>query len=270
MDEIITTGLLKEGSLSARIYFSLLAEPKTQSQLSREIYDGKVQLDNINKNIKDLINEGYIEKLDKLFGKGQNYNQNYYQSTLKPLLEYITNKVKWRKKTSKSTKKEEITSADLDYLKLLFNSNWFKRFYSQGYLSLDLEASGKSNKRYCSCPIRLLARLIEEMFVIAEMFGNHDFILLNKNDKIDNFDSFILSNQNRIDNTKRKIIKKVIDDAKDNLGSYPRTDSTIDYYFKDYGVLFLPFDLSKKLSSIGRVPLTVAIAFDNALKYRGL
>lgn len=270
MDEIINTGLLKEDSLSARIYFSLLAEPKTQSQLSREIYEGKVQLDNISKNIKDLMDSGYVEKLGRFSGKGQNYNQIYYQSTLKPLLEYITNKVKWRKKTSKSSKKENISSNDINFLKVLFNSNWFKRFYSQEYLNSDLEASGKSNKRYCSCPIRLLARLIEEFFVITEMFGNHNFLLTKENEKIIDFDKFILSNQQIISDAKKKLIKKVVNNAKENLGNYPKTNSTIDFYFKDFGVLYLPYNLSKKLSSIGRVPLTVAIAFDNALKYNHL
>ncbi|MFA5020405.1 MAG: hypothetical protein WC533_04900 [Candidatus Pacearchaeota archaeon] len=266
MDEIITKGLLKEGSLSARIYFLLLNDPITQSELSRLIYGGKVQLDNIKKNLDDLENEGYVKKLDREFGAGKNYNQIKYTSTLKPLIDFIINSVTSRKNTSKSTKKEEITKEDIDFMNKFFNSKWFKRFYSQEYMNVDLECSGKINNRFCSCPIRFLARLIEEVFVITESFGHFKFLFNKQELDIEDFDKFIIENQLSISETDKKRIKRIVKWAKSYLGSYDGTNKTIDLYFYNYGILFLPYSLSKKLSSIGRVPLTVSIAFTDALK----
>ena len=58
MNYNVEEGLLKEGSLSAKIYFLLLI-PKTKSEVSRIIYNGKIQLSNISKNIDDSLHIRY-------------------------------------------------------------------------------------------------------------------------------------------------------------------------------------------------------------------
>lgn len=266
MHEQVHEGLMKEDSLSARIYFLLLNKPLTQTELSKKIYSGKVQLANIKKNIEDLEKEGFVERLPREIGAGKNYNQLYYISTLKPFENFVVEAVKWRKDTSKSNKKEELTEKDRKFLRSFLSSEWFKRFYSQEYLAVDLECEGKKDNRFCSCPIRFLARLLEEIFVITQMFGNFKFLFNYEELSMESFDSFIKSNQNRISEQSQKTIKRVVKLAKEGLGNYPGTNKTIDFYFEDYGVLYLPYSLAKKLSSIGRVPLTVAVHFNAALK----
>ena len=265
MNEIITTGLMKEGSLSAKIYFLLLDKPKTQTEISKTIYFGKVQLANIRKNMKDLEIAGYISEVGRNAGKGENYNKIYYQSTLNPFLEFIKKQVNYRKNTSKSKRKENLNKEEKEFLKVFLTSGWFKRFYSQEYLNVDLECEGKRNNRICSCPIRFFARLLEEIFVITETLGKYN-INFNNNVLIKDFDKYVRESKIKIGYETRETIRKIVKNSKRNLGNYPSTNKTIDFYFKEFGVLFLPFELSRKLSSLGRIPLTVCIAFNNAIK----
>jgi len=266
MNEIITQGLMKEGSLSAKIYFLFLAKPVTQTDISKILYSGKTQLANIKKNIEKLEKNGYIVSTGRKAGKGENYNRIYYQSTLKPLMEFIELQVKYRKKSSKSKNKKILTKEEKLFLEIFLKSNWFKRFYSQTYLNLDLECEGKRNNRICSCPIRFFARLLEEIFAITESFGYYG-INFNKSIAMDDFDEYLKENVKSIDSKKRKVIKKVVKYAKEGLGNYQETNKTLDFYFYNLGVLFLPFELSKKLSTLGRIPLTVSNAFNDSLNY---
>jgi len=266
MNEEIHTGLMKEGSISAKIYFLLLDKPLTQSEISKRLYSGKIQLSNIKKNLDDLEREDYVKQIGREMGKGKNYNRIYYKSTLKPLIEFVKKQVDYRSKSSKSKRKGKISSKEIKFLEFFLNSKWFKRFYSQQYLNLDLECEGKINKRGCSCPIRFFARLIEEMFVITENFGVYNFSLNKDNLNIVDFDSFIEVEKKKLSEYDKLLIKKVIKVAKECLGNYTKTNSTLDFYFKDYGVLFLPYSLSKKLSTLGRIPLTVSNAFSVALE----
>lgn len=266
MNEIIRSGLMKEGSLSARIYFLLLNKPLTQSEISKLIYSGKVQLANIKKNIEDLERGGFIKNIGRVVGIGKNYNQIYYTATPKPILEFIKKQVKFRSKTSKSKNKGEINREEIKFLNIFLTSDWFRKFYSQEYLNLDLECEGKLNNRSCSCPIRFFARLLEEIFVINEDLGNYNLTFNKENVRINSFDKFILYNKSKITVNNRLKIKKIVKIAKKVLGNYPNTNKIIDFYFRDYGVLFLPYTLSKKLSTLGRIPLTVSNAFNIALE----
>jgi len=266
MNEEIHEGLMKEGSLSARIYFLLLDKPLTQSDISKKLYSGRVQLSNIKKNINDLEKESYVKQIGREIGMGKNYNRIYYQSMLKPLIEFVKKQVCYRTKTSKSRNKENISYKELKFLEMFLTSKWFRRFYSQRYLNLDLECEGKLNQRSCSCPIKFFARLLEEMFVITENFGIYDFSFNKDNLNINDFDKFIEKEKNNFSRSDRLLIGRVVKLAKEFLGNYDKTNNTINFYFKDYGVLFLPYSLSKKLSTLGRIPLTVSNAFSMALE----
>jgi predicted transcriptional regulator len=265
MNEEIHEGLMKEGSLSAKIYFLLLDKPKTQTEISKIIYSGKIQLANIKKNIEDLEEEGFVEIVGRNAGIGKNFNRIYYQSTLKPIMNFIEFQVGYRKDTSKSKQKELLTDDDRKFLEIFLVSKWFKRFYSQEYLNVDLECEGKRDKRICSCPIRFLARLLEEIFVINESFGKFK---MNYNNLINlnEFDNSILEAFKKINEADKKRIKRVLNYAKKTLGNYPETDKTLEMYFDKLGVLMLPFDTSKKLSTLGRIPLTIQLHFIDSLK----
>ncbi|MFW9881810.1 MAG: hypothetical protein ACFFG0_52770 [Candidatus Thorarchaeota archaeon] len=104
------------------------------------------------------------------------------------------------------------------------------------------------------------------MFVIVEDFGVYGFSLNKDCLDVTDFDSFISERKGQITETDKKLIKQVVKIAKEYLGNYDKTNNTIDFYFKDHGVLFLPFTLSKKLSTLGRIPLTISNAFSAALE----
>ena len=58
--------ILKNGSLTSKVYFLLLKSPLTISEISKLIYDGKVQLAHINKILDQLEKEDYIESTKQL------------------------------------------------------------------------------------------------------------------------------------------------------------------------------------------------------------
>ena len=104
-------GLLKNGSLTAKIYFLLLKSPLTVSELSKIIYNGKVQLAHINRIIDKLSKEGYIEEY--VLSREEKIKLNFdtrtrhWKANYKPLIDYAQKAVTERKKDSPSTKKEE-------------------------------------------------------------------------------------------------------------------------------------------------------------------
>ena len=82
--------------------------------------------------------------------------------------------------------------------------------------------------------------------------------------KSEDFDKYVEEHKSNIDQNTKSSIDKAIKRAKKNLGSYGDTSKAIDYYLRDYALLLIPYGLAEKLSTIGRVPLTVFLAFKNA------
>lgn len=256
----ISKGLMREGSLSARIYFLLLKKPLTQTDISKKVYNGRVMLANIRKNLEYLEKENFVERIGRKAGKGNNFNKIYYRANLNPFLDFVNSRVDLRKRTSKSRYKQSLTQDEEKFLINFFNSEWFKRFYSQEFLDIDLECEGPAGKRECSCPIRFLARVVEEIFAISECFHAYK-INFNEMLDIDNFDVLIKEKHKEIDREKKDFVERVIKRAKKHLGNYGRSNKRIDFYFNKMGALFLPLELSKKLSKIGRIPATIENTF---------
>lgn len=265
MNYTINTGLLKEESLSAKIYF-LLFQPKTQSELSKILYSGKIQLANIRKNLEELEKEGYVKNIGREKGKGKNFNQIYYKSTFKPLFEFITKEVNCRIKSSKSTKKEGINEKDFKFLEDFLNSNWFSYFYSQEYLQYNKECMKIGNQILCSRPIRFFAFLLEEIFVIRQVFERLRFLFEDKKIKYLDFDNHVKEKLKIITPNRRKIINNVLKSAKKYLGNYDSTNKVMDIYFRNYGILAIPYDSAKKMSSLGRIPLTIFNCFNMGIE----
>lgn len=270
----IKKGLMQEGSLTAKIYFLLLKRKLSPTEISKVIYkDDKVQLSNILKALDKLCYKGYVREvfLSKLEKEQEGIDKraDLYQSTNKPVLEYIEKKVKWRKETSHSKHKEELTIEDKQVLELIFNSKWFFKFYSEGFLATQIGEimKAKNGEIISHCPIRFFAFFLEELFEISFLLQKNFTGYKIKNEDIldsKDFDSFIEKNKNRITDNDLRSLHKINSIVVKSLGYYKEKNS-FDYYTADAGILFIPLSLSEKLSSIGRVPKTVSDYFSKAI-----
>lgn len=276
MDYDIQEGLLKENSISARIYFLLLKRQASASEISEVMYGKhKVQLSNVLKAIEKLIHEGYVEEV--LLSNKQKEEQGIdkrkkpYKSTYKPLLEYIEKKVNWRKETSEDRNKEKITPEDKQVLELIFKSKWFSKFFQEDFLKTQIgEVMITKNKEIIShCPIRFFAFFLEELFEISHLYQLLKFQKVKNQDILDskNFDSIIEQNKQKITNETMTQMSKINSIVIKSLGHSKKEGKTaFDYYNSDSGILFIPLSLSEKLNCIGRVPLTISIYFGSAIQ----
>jgi len=268
----VTEGILKNGSLTAKIYFLLLTKPMTVSEISRIVYNGKVQLAHINRIINNLSEKDYISEYslsrEERREKSIDLRNKYWKSNYKPIIEFSEQAVIARKKGSPSKLKKNLTEKEAKALNLIFNSKWFSKFYEENFLKTQHGEICKINNYILSeVPIRFFAFFLEELFAISSVLQRIANFSINEDDllKEPNFDSFIEKNQGLI-NEKIKIkISRAIKNAKENLGDYESTNKAIDYYIRDFAILFIPKKLSEKMSSIGRIPLTVYLAFHYAV-----
>ncbi len=273
MDYNIEEGLLKENSLSARIYFLLHKRELGVSDISKVIYGGDiVQLSNVQKAVDKLSSKEYVEEIRltnlEKEKKGIDKRVKPYRSTYKPLIEYIVKQVAWRNGTSRERNREDITEEDKIVLNLIFNSKWFSKFYSEEFLITQRgEITIAKNKEIISpCPIRFFAFFLEEIFEISLILNQVSNIKALNKDIIDtqDFDKYLENNKNEINKKTLEKIKKITSLAIKSLGYY-KQKSPFDFYTNDIGVLFIPQNLAQKLRSIGRIPATVSNHYQIAL-----
>jgi len=262
---------LKNGSLTSKVYFLLLKRPLTVSEISKLVYNGKVQLAHINKIIDLLEKEGYIE--DHFLSREERRENKidlrcrYWKANYKPLIEYAKYAINMRKKDSPSSAKENLLDDELKIFESILESKWFFSFYDDAFLETQHGEVVLHNKVILSdCPIRFLAFMLEELFSIRLTLQKFiDFDIVYDNPKI-SFDDFCEKNNDIFSENTKDRINIALKKAKKYLGDYKSTNIAIDYYMKNYYILFIPYKLSEKLSSIGRVPLTVFLAFNDAIK----
>ena len=268
-----TKGLLKDGSITAKIYFLLLKKSLTVSELSKIIYNGKVQLAHINRVMDKLSKEGYIEEY--LLSRKEKIKLNFdtrtrhWKANYKPIIAYTQKAVSERKRDSPSTRKEELTDEDKKIFGLILNSKWFSKFYEDEFLKTQTGEVSIHNKTILSeTPIRFFAFMLEEFFSIRMTLQKFIKFKIDKKDllKSKSFDDFAEKNIKLINITTKTKITEALKRAKKYLGNYEKTNKAIDYYLRDYYILFIPYNLAEKLSFIGRIPLTVYLAFNSAIK----
>lgn len=267
MNYDIDTGLMKENSLTAKIYFLLLKKPLCQSDISHILYNGKIQLDNIKPAIQKLLKAKYIQKLnmtpEEKEKQGIDKRAILFKANYKPLYEYIEKIIEERNDSSKEKDRAGFTKEDKQVLDLILNSKWFQKFYNEDFLSTQETKEIKIKKEIqysSSCPIRYFAFFLEDLFdtgfELSVKYKNHitnkDILL------VGDFDTFLANNENRLNDKQKQEIQKKVKEMVKSLGSYKNTQIVYDYYFKDFGILFFPPKLSYKLSCIGRIPLTTA------------
>lgn len=252
---------LEEGSAAAKIYFLLLRQPLTVSQISKEIYNGKVQLAHINRVIDTLEQKKYIERVEftrqELREKTIDLRNKFWKATHTPIVEFCAAQIEQRNKGSPTSKRETLNKEEIAVLEALFSSNWFKGFYEDKFLMTSPDTQN---------PIRYFAFLLEEMFTIRIALNKFvKFTQIPNSELAKGFDEATQKHLSLVDESTKKRIVKAVNLAKRSLGNYEITNLKIDYYLRDYRLLFLPTTLAYKLDAIGRVPLTVAIHFHGAV-----
>lgn len=266
-----SNNVLKNGSLTSKVYFLLLKAPLTVSEISKLVYNGKVQLAHINKIMDVLEKQGYVYEYylsrEERREKQIDLRCKYWRANYKPMIEYSIAAIDRRKKDSPSSRKENLSNDEIKLFDSVLTSKWFSSFYDDDFLKTQHGEVILHNKTLLSdCPTRYLAFMLEELFSIRltlQKFIN--FNIFYGNDKI-SFDDFCEKNKSLISENIKQRINIAFKKAKKYLGNYTSTNTALDYYMRDYYILFIPYELSEKLSSIGRVPLTVFLAFNAAVK----
>ncbi len=266
-------GILKDGSVVSKVYFLLLQKPRTVSDLSKEIYGGKVQLSNINRAIDQLVGSNYIEQVRKdrmeMRDTGDDLRKKYWKANFKPFMEFMQESLKNRASTQHSTKKE-LTESELKAVGLILDSKWFSRFFEKKHLECfrgEIDYAADGSLEYVA-PIRYLAFLVEQLGAISNRLtstlNESEICTIDEIIQSNDFDGLIALKTKKLNKKTVEKIEKIVSIATKNLGNYSRTRTEIDYSVNGFGILCIPPSLSLKLTSIGRIPLTVFLYFNQA------
>ncbi len=265
--------ILKNNSLTSSVYFLLLKKPSTITELSKIFYNGKIQLGHLNKIIKLLIKHNYIEEKPSLKKynslKNIDLRNKYLKATFKPIIDY--SKIAIIDRNQKSIlPREKLSENEITIYESILNSNWFNKFFEDNFLRTQhLEQYGEvyslHNIILSACPIRFFAFMLEVLFSIRVSLQRIISPKIKEYDGKESFDNFIKKNKKNIDLELVKNLDTVKKRAKKYLGNYQNTNTAIDYYFREYAIIFIPLEFSKKLYSIGRVPTTVFSNFIRAV-----
>ena len=114
----------------------------------------------------------------------------------------------------------------------------------------------QATRRNIVCPLFYLISLTGFGSMVASYKG-----LTDKN----NSDTFVEEESKKLDTKTRAEINGILKRALEYL--VPKDRSYIaDYYnlmMRDFAPVFIPFDLSKKLANLGRIEVTLLVAFDD-------
>jgi len=261
----------RPNSLASKIYFLLLTNHMTVSDLSRIIYDGKVQLTQIVRVIDKLSKLGYIKEYtisrEERRERGIDLRKKYWKANYSSLIVHSTERLASRIKESKPKSSDIFSDEELRAFKIILESKWFSRFFNKDYLELDMEVDIKKGDHLLSSnPLQFFSLLAEEIGAIKiELSPVLPFNpSCSEIIEISDFDRYC--EINRIDEKLEKKINLIIKKAKRRLGNYNSTNKKIDIMMENYNLLFIPIDLAMKISKIGRIPLTVFLAFKSAVE----
>ncbi|MDE1830679.1 MAG: hypothetical protein KGI25_10200, partial [Thaumarchaeota archaeon] len=130
----------------------------------------------------------------------------------------------------------------------------------------------------CPDPLKSLSYLLEELCAIRMTYSfykdfSHDMSSIKTTNeeiiKAGDWDKFIEQKSTLLNEDTKDIIVKILKIGKKNLGEdmYESVRVQFDIMFGNYGLLFIPLELADKLQTVGRVPLTVFLCFENAVEY---
>jgi hypothetical protein len=127
-------------------------------------------------------------------------------------------------------------------------------------------------------PLKSLSYLLEELCAIRMTYSFYRGILHDLSGikttneeiiKAGNWDKFIEQKSALLNEDAKATIRNILKIGKKNLGEdmYESVRVQFDIMFGNYGLLFIPLELADKLQTVGRVPLTVFLCFENAVEH---
>ena len=265
--------VLRPNSLASKIYFLLLTNHMTVSDLSRIIYDGKVQLTQIVRVIDKLSKLGYIKEYtisrEERRERGIDLRKKYWKANYSSLIVHSTERLASRIKESKPKSSDIFSDEELRAFEIILESKWFSHFFNKDYLELDREVDIKKGDHLLSSnPLQFFSFLAEEIGAIKIALS--PVLPFNPSCseiiEISDFDRYCEIHRIGIDEKLEKKINLIIKKAKRRLGNYNSTNKKIDIMMENYNLLFIPIDLAMKIFRIGRIPLTVFLAFESAVE----
>ncbi len=275
---------LTKNSMESLVYL-VFFKPRMQIEGVRLIYGKpKPNIQPIIRARKYLYNAGYIE----ISNDPQDLRNIVLKSKPEPFINYVIDKLKKRSVSAKrKLEKYYLTEDEKRILFLILDSNWFRNtFFSKSYILSHYNREfnkDKNGKLFVTSAFVYLAYTIERICVLSYIFKSFFKDLVPNNDDIISFNSFdtFIKYWARLKFNKklRSFLDKILPEAELRLGYSinpfsrklpPKKIRKELLYEKvlrhDNVALCFPFELSKKLMSIGRVPMTEHIVFSQILE----
>lgn len=232
--------------------------PKSQTEAIKGIYKDR-KLTNIAPVIrarKFLMKAGYIEGVQSV-----DLREKKFFSNPEPFVEYAEIRVEGRRSLKG---KQKLSDVERTVLIGLLDSRWFRKSFDQ-WLSYGVTAPGA---------MQTTAEFVEELCAISNYLG---LVLPERLPQVrevvgqESFDDFLITwSKEKVDPYPRikRILQFVGMRLLDDLPYDPTVKLLVTEFLSGPSVpaLCIPWKLATKLSAIGRVPLTLTLAVDSALR----
>lgn len=266
--------MLSYQELPIKMYGLLFLKPRTVTDLSLTIYGKKRQLSQINRVKKKFHDYGiitdYIIPKQELMKMHLDPRLYFWKATSLPLIYYWDETLKARKEQAKKPNSNyTLNQQDKEILELLLSSDWFKSILNSKYDLKEPQTKTSLQNRFFLNVLDNITTVIGEIGAISLAYHvnktltnkpSHNYIISKGN-----FDTFIKGAHGRLNANSKAKIQVTLDKALQHLG-VKRRPWIADYYkliLKDSAPVFIPFSLSKKLASLGRIETTLMVAFEN-------
>lgn len=291
------------GSVKTRVYFLLLQKEQSVTDLSKFLYNKKVQLTQINEIRKDFNRLNIIYEVKpskeelKLRGeKSEDLRKTYFKANYFPIIRYFEENIEERWGGTFSKNENIFNEEEIKTLSLILDSEWFKRILLLEYfvketgnkVDLVTELTSSKSKRgdirhiLLDDPFRWISEDIANIGCISFAYSNSNTLSQSKTCKeineIGNFDVFIEQQYAKLTEKQKKYVGKTLERAKELLGALDAKKQQLGFNIKlfekevhEYNIImryfapiFIPKSLSEKLLRADRTPSTL-FYFSNAI-----
>lgn len=257
-------------NIPTRMYGLLLIKPRTVTGLSLAIHSKKNELSQINRVMKrfrhyEIVTDYLIPKKE-LMEKDLDPRLHFWKATNLPFFYYWNKTLRLRKEDAKRPYNNYIINeSDKAILNLLLDSKWFRNLLESRY-SLKESQNELENIFFLNI-LDNVTRIISEIGAISLAYHMDGISVASYKALTDkhNFDTFVEEESKKLDTKARTEINDILKRALEYLVPKDRP-YVADYYnlmMRNFAPVFIPFELSKKLANLGRIEVTLLVAFDD-------